>query len=114
MIYRIRNLSQKLVAVAGQKIRGNGSLDWKPEGGFASDEHLADMEAMANAGLISFETINDPDIDDKLESRQGGAPIQFPVLTTAERDADLNPAAGQAIFNSTTGAIEVYDGAAWV
>jgi hypothetical protein len=41
----------------------------------------------------------------------------FPLLTTAERDAlDVSPAAsakGMTIFNTTTNALNVYDGASW-
>ena len=36
-----------------------------------------------------------------------------PVMTTTQRD-DLDPDTGSLIFNSTSGQLEVYDGAAWV
>ena len=43
------------------------------------------------------------------------APIQYPVMTTTQRDAlpaALRPA-GSVIWNSTTGELEVYTGSAW-
>lgn len=36
-----------------------------------------------------------------------------PRMTTAQRDAIATPAAGLTIFNSTTGKLEVWDGALW-
>lgn len=43
------------------------------------------------------------------------AGLHLKTLTTAQRDAPLNPAAaaGDMIYNSTTGRTEMYDGAAW-
>lgn len=45
----------------------------------------------------------------------GGAGGYFlaPVLTTAQRDG-LTPTAGMVIYNSTTGTLQTYNGAAWV
>lgn len=39
--------------------------------------------------------------------------VKFPSFTTTERDALSSPEAGDTIYNSTTGALEYYDGAAW-
>jgi len=36
-----------------------------------------------------------------------------PKLTTAERDALLNPTAGMVVFNTTTGALNLYAAGAW-
>lgn len=41
-----------------------------------------------------------------------GASVKLPVLTTTMRDA-LAAEAGMTIFNSTTGAKEIYNGVAW-
>lgn len=43
----------------------------------------------------------------------GDSSVQAPVMTTVQRDA-LTPSAGWIVFNSTTGALETYNGAAWV
>lgn len=41
------------------------------------------------------------------------APVRHLALTTTQRNT-LSPATGSTIFNTTTGQIETYDGAAWV
>lgn len=38
---------------------------------------------------------------------------QLPSLTSTQRDAVVSPTAGLVIFNSTTGVLNYYDGAAW-
>lgn len=39
--------------------------------------------------------------------------VTLPVLTTVQRNA-LTPAAGMIIYNSTTAAVETYNGSAWL
>ena len=37
----------------------------------------------------------------------------LPALTTAQRDAIVNPSAGQMVYNTTTSAVSVYNGTSW-
>lgn len=43
----------------------------------------------------------------------GDSSVQAPVVTTTQRNA-LSPSAGWVVFNSTTNALETYNGATWV
>ena len=40
-------------------------------------------------------------------------PLQFPSLTTVERDAIVSPVNGMKIFNTTTGIFNRYEGGVW-
>jgi hypothetical protein len=39
--------------------------------------------------------------------------VRFPNMTTVQRDAIAGPVAGLVVFNTTTGVLNFYDGAAW-
>ena len=51
--------------------------------------------------------------NDSIELELTAKALRLAVMTTTERDA-LTAVTGMVVFNSTTGALETYDGAAWV
>lgn len=57
--------------------------------------------------------VTDQVTNDSIELELTYKALRLAVMTTSERDA-LTPLAGMIIFNSTTAALETYDGSAWV
>ena len=39
--------------------------------------------------------------------------IKLPLATTAERDAIVSPKKSYALYNTTTGYLEIFDGSVW-
>lgn len=48
-----------------------------------------------------------------LELKSVNKGFVLPRMTTAQRDAIVNPVAGMLIFNTTTGVVNFHNGAAW-
>ncbi len=55
---------------------------------------------------------NSPSAPLEVDSTTGG--VVFPRLTTTQRDAISTPTDGETIFNSTTNAVESYNGTSWI
>jgi hypothetical protein len=69
-------------------------------------------EVYVAAGSTFIATADITDVRAPSSSETFTVRSNFEVLTTAERDA-LTPYVGQAIFNSTTSQVEVWDGSQW-
>ncbi|MFD2718238.1 glycine-rich protein [Hymenobacter monticola] len=78
----------------------------------------APLATLAQTGGVRVGTPGAPDPSAVLDLRPDAASapkgLLPPRLTLAQRDAIRNPAAGLTVFNTTTGALNVWNGAGWV
>ena len=86
----------------GGSIGGGGSLQWADVTGGLS---YASGGAAVGVGTLNASAILQAD-----STTKGFLP---PRMTTAQRDAIASPAAGLTIFNTTTNALNIYNGTSW-
>lgn len=68
---------------------------------------------IAGTGVTSIKGGSNLELDAPNRVVVSRSPIQLALFTTVERDA-LIPATGDLIFNTTLGAVQVWNGSAWV
>ena len=86
----------------------NTSSGWAQVCGSSVSTTTGAVTTTANAGIGT----TSPDPSAMLEVRSTTAGLAIPRLTSGQRDAILSPAQGLMVFNTTSQAIDVYDGTA--